>query len=588
MKLKTRNTLVGAFAAAVVFGSLSLMTQRILRMEEREWQAQAEAGHQESLRLALWRMDSSIAPILAFESARPPKVYAPIFTETTTVNVTATGNRETAEAEFLSPLLINRSEIFKLYFQIFAASGLQSPEVPVRHFTDNVSRLLPGFHPTERAKDALEELRSFATREAIEQALTASAPQSDRSLLVAAIGPKDFPEQQLDRSQGEYQVRQGTLKSQQAFPNSMAFLDLDAESMDQGVRLVPVWLPRKPSGEPELLFVRGIRRSLGICYQGIWVDWPRLKEQMLQKIRDLLPAANLAPVTGSPGPGWRMLASIPAILEPGPVLPLGKQGMTTLRWILLGAWVLVIASFAAMRYAMAATWELSERRGRFVSAVTHELRTPLTTFQLYSQMLADDMVRDEKTRREYLETLHQESERLGRIVENVLLYARVEGHRAKLQKERIEASELLRRVFPRLERRALEGGFQLDADVIQAEGALLETDPQAVEQILFNLIDNSCKYAGQAEDRRLHLQARPGAGGLELLFSDHGPGIPAKDASRVFLPFERGSKELSGGPPGIGLGLTLARAMARELGGDLRIASRGGPGAAFLLSLPPA
>jgi K+-sensing histidine kinase KdpD len=110
-----------------------------------------------------------------------------------------------------------------------------------------------------------------------------------------------------------------------------------------------------------------------------------------------------------------------------------------------------------------------------------------------------------------------------------------------------------------------------------------------VEQILFNLIDNCCKYAGlTAIEKVIHLQVRAGAAGVEFRIRDHGPGISARTARGLFRPFSKSAQEAAQSAPGIGLGLALSRRLARALGGDLRWEPAGEAGACFVLLLPEA
>ena len=106
----------------------------------------------------------------------------------------------------------------------------------------------------------------------------------------------------------------------------------------------------------------------------------------------------------------------------------------------------MILAISAVGFTLRSTMALGERRARFASAVTHELRTPLTTFRMYSEMLADDMVKDPAQRATYLSTLRSEADRLSRLVENVLCFARLEDGRYRGRRERVAVSDLLERV----------------------------------------------------------------------------------------------------------------------------------------------
>ncbi|MGB9624148.1 MAG: sensor histidine kinase, partial [Phycisphaerae bacterium] len=324
--------------------------------------------------------------------------------------------------------------------------------------------------------------------------------------------------------------------------------------------------------------------------QGIWVDWPRLKRWLLGAVQDVLPGADLKPaLPGESFPPSRLLASLPAVLDLPTNADVGFDGplrLTPTRLTLLAAWAAAAAAVTAVGLVLRAVMALGERRLQFASAITHELRTPLTTLRMYSEMLAHGMVRDEQKRQDYLATLSREAERLAGLVENVLLYARIEQNRATTRAESLTVSELLERIRPRLARRAREAQMELVIDDGGVGDATLSVDCRAVEQILFNLVDNSCKYAGSAADRRLHLGVRTTPGVVEMLYRDHGPGIPPAEERRVFEAFRRADRDAQSATPGIGLGLALARGLARELNGDLKLLRLKDAGAAFSLTLP--
>jgi signal transduction histidine kinase len=229
---------------------------------------------------------------------------------------------------------------------------------------------------------------------------------------------------------------------------------------------------------------------------------------------------------------------------------------------------------------------LSERRAAFVSAVTHELRTPLTTFRLYTEMLAGGMVPDEARRREYLQTLRGESDRLAQLIENVLSYARLERRRGVTHTEAVTIGQLLDRFAGRLRDRAAQS--EMDLDLVIDESlcdATVRTDVSAVEQIVANLVDNACKYSAGAADRRIHVAVQADARWLRLRVTDHGRGVAADVARRLFRPFHRSAQEAANSAPGVGLGLALSRRLARRLRGDLLLVPSDA-GACFELKLP--
>jgi signal transduction histidine kinase len=257
-----------------------------------------------------------------------------------------------------------------------------------------------------------------------------------------------------------------------------------------------------------------------------------------------------------------------------------------IRVSLAAAWLGLLVGAVATAATLQGIITLSERRGAFVSAVTHELRTPLTTFRMYAEMLADGMVPDAEQRQRYLNTLRIEADRLSHLVENVLQYARLERGRPGKRREPTTIGALLAHCQSRLADRASQAEMKLIVEVSDEETeTTLLTDSAAVEQILFNLVDNACKYAAAASDKRLHLSVATEPGRVQIVVRDHGPGISGAGRKRLFQPFSKSVHEAANSAPGVGLGLALSRRLAADLGGKLELQSPADGGAAFVLTL---
>ena len=345
--------------------------------------------------------------------------------------------------------------------------------------------------------------------------------------------------------------------------------------------LKPRWL------EDELLLLRTAKLDGQTRVQGLWLDWPGLRTKLLETIKDLLPHAELS----ATDPSWldaTSMVTLPVRLLPGKV-ELGMVEPSPLRRSLLIAWACFFIAATAVGVVLNRAMVLSERRGAFVSAVTHELRTPLTTFQLYSEMLADDMVPDPVKRREYLRTLCDESTRLTHLVENVLSYSRIERGRASARREDLLLSDLMARIEPRLRQRTQPTGLDLLVSVApEAAETRVNVDALAVEQIVFNLVDNACKYAAPAsKEKCLRVEVTVEPRQAVVRVRDHGPGLTRQQLKRLFRPFEKSATEAAHSAPGVGLGLALCRRLARELGGDLALESSDS-GACFKLTVPRA
>jgi signal transduction histidine kinase len=337
----------------------------------------------------------------------------------------------------------------------------------------------------------------------------------------------------------------------------------------------------------ELLLVRSVSVGDDRCLQGCWIDWAMLRRDLLTEIRDLLPNAELA-LVGRPKESeqTRMLAALPVRIDPGPIAA-AAIGLSPVRLSLVVAWAALALAALAVAVLLRGVVTLSERRADFVSAVTHELRTPLTTFRMYSEMLAGGMVRDEAAKARYLDTLSVEADRLTHLVENVLAYARLERGGLGNRIQPVRGDELLKLATERLAHRALEAGMELAVSVDElALRTIALCDASAVEQILFNLVDNACKYAAAAEDKTISLDARVADARLCLRVRDHGGGLSVDQRRRLFQPFRKSADEAARTAPGVGLGLSLSRRLARDMGGDLVLDATITDGAAFVVTLP--
>jgi signal transduction histidine kinase len=335
-----------------------------------------------------------------------------------------------------------------------------------------------------------------------------------------------------------------------------------------------------PAVDRFLLMTRRVLAPGGERLQGVAVDWEALKTRLLATLDDDSSRYALRPS----GAGMR-LATLPARLEFRPPPPTAEPWWTPLRGAIALAWVLVLFALVALGMALRRSFELAERRERFALAVTHELRTPLTTLRMYAEMLAGGMVADPAVREEYLGTLRDEADRLGNLVENVLAFARVERTPSPADRELISLRDLMEGVLPSLRLQAERSGLSLTVAPVADVRRRVRADIETVGQVLRNLVDNAAKYATGGE-RGLRLEVSDGPRFVGLRLGDSGPGVPEADRDRIFTPYERG-RRTDPAVPGIGLGLGLSRALARELGGDLVLEPTDpNTGAVFRLDIP--
>ncbi len=346
--------------------------------------------------------------------------------------------------------------------------------------------------------------------------------------------------------------------------------------------IIPIWYA------DELLLLRRVRIGDETVLQGCWLDWDAVQRWLVGLCADLLPEAQLvaAPgrITEDPRVPGRQLASLPVRLLPGELPPLLDFAASPLRRYLVLAVGAIATATLALTALLWGTLSLSERRARFVSAVTHELRTPLTTFRLYTEMLLEGKVPDGQKHDNYLKTLHAESNRLSHLVENVLSYARLERSRPASRKEVLSVEETLETILPRLQQRAHQSTVEFHTEQIQTD-AYVCVDREIVGQILYNLTDNACKYGITDTNQYISLVQRSTSRYVEFCVRDFGVGIRPADVRRIFRPFTKSVQEAARSAPGVGLGLGLSRRLARSQSGRLFLEPVD-RGACFVLRLP--
>jgi len=226
---------------------------------------------------------------------------------------------------------------------------------------------------------------------------------------------------------------------------------------------------------------------------------------------------------------------------------------------------------------------MAEMRAQFVSSVSHELKTPLTAIRMFAETLRMRRWKDEQTQQEYLETIVNESQRLARLVDNVLDFSRIERGKKIYNLKPASLAEVLRAAARAVQYPLSQQGFRLDTEV--EDGLpMVKADADALEQAVLNLLTNAMKYSGDARDIGLRLRRVDGWARIEV--SDHGIGIPSEEQGRIFEKFYRVPTWENQLIPGTGLGLTLVEHVATAHGGTVRVESQPGQGSTLSIELP--
>ena len=308
------------------------------------------------------------------------------------------------------------------------------------------------------------------------------------------------------------------------------------------------------------------------------------RDSVLYGWGDYQPPEGSAPVAdlaiGKPLKPWRLAYHTSATAAGD----LAGSGTLLLLISSLAALGLVLVGLAVYFYRSSSR-ELREagQRVSFVNHVSHELKTPLTNIRMYAELLTDTLDTEDERSARYLDVVVSESQRLSRLIDNVLTFGRHRRGVLKLRRKPAVVDEVLSRLIEYFEPGLSEKGVAVDFEPGAPARVLVDGD--ALEQIMSNLISNVEKYAATGD--RLEISTTQNKGLTRVRVADDGPGIPAGEREHIFEPFVRLGSKVTEGSAGTGIGLAIARELARLHGGDL-ILKPSSDGALFELTLATA
>lgn len=351
----------------------------------------------------------------------------------------------------------------------------------------------------------------------------------------------------------------------------------------------------RPLDEQTMLLYRTVFAGRVAYRQGLVIDRRALVEWLAEQA---LSGAGAARVTIRPdtaaeaqnpaGAAFRHrfaepFAPISALVEVEDAGGAALRSARLLSALLMAA--VLLGLFAVYRMAAYAV-AYAQRRSDFVAAVTHELKTPLTAIRMYGEMLRDGMVEGEVKKKRYYETIVAEGERLSRLVDNVLELARLERKEKTATVEAGDPGPILREAVALLQPHAEKEGFRLDLE-IEPDLPIVGVDRDALLQVIFNLVDNSFKYAKSAQEKNVTIAARRSGAAVEIAVSDRGPGVAPRQLAKIFEPFWRGESELTRNTKGTGIGLALVKGLVERMGGEVAAKSSPAGGLEIAITLTP-
>lgn len=232
---------------------------------------------------------------------------------------------------------------------------------------------------------------------------------------------------------------------------------------------------------------------------------------------------------------------------------------------------------------MTAERRLDKLRKDFIANVSHELRTPISLLQGYSEAIVDDIAETVEDKNELAGIIHEESLRMGRLVNELLDLARMESGQITLHPDEVPVREFVGKIMKKFQGLAQESKIELKA-IVTTEEAFARFDPDRLEQVFTNLIDNALRHTEEGGKVSINVENNQDA--FSAVISDTGSGIPSEDLPFVFERFYKADKSRIRKERGTGLGLSIAKNIIDAHGGMISVASELGEGTVFSLSLP--
>lgn len=255
----------------------------------------------------------------------------------------------------------------------------------------------------------------------------------------------------------------------------------------------------------------------------------------------------------------------------------------------MGTLLFVVALLIFGSYVTARTVkreiEVARMRADFVSTVSHEFRSPLTGIRQLGEMLLHGRAVGQERRRRYYQMIVQESDRLGRLVENLLNFSRMEEGRKEYRFARLDTTAWLKELVAGFQSETGEKGISVAANIPERLPACT-ADGEALGCAVHNLLDNAVKYSPLS--KTVWIDASTANGSLAISVRDRGVGIPEQDRQHIFEKFYRVDGEISQQVKGAGLGLSLVQHIVTAHGGTVECESRVGKGSTFIIRLPVA
>jgi signal transduction histidine kinase len=320
------------------------------------------------------------------------------------------------------------------------------------------------------------------------------------------------------------------------------------------------------------------------------VDFQAFSSSYLSNARGLSsPARDFDLVTGFPADGTALGSAFPGLSI---VFGTGAEEAYSKQWSLqrLFYFIALVVVLSVTLFGAYLLWRdvrrevrLAEMRSQFVSSVSHELKTPLTAIRMFAETLRLGRLQNRQTREEYIDTIVNESERLTRLLNNVLDFSKIEKGKKTYRPLPASLPEVIGAAARAMEYPLSQQGFKLNVEV-EEDLPDVCVDRDALEQAVLNLLHNAMKYSGDSREIDLRLRKSGRLAVIQVI--DRGVGIAAQERKKIFEKFYRVPSAENDRLPGTGLGLSLVKHIVAAHGGRVEVESAPGKGSTFSIFLP--
>ena len=226
---------------------------------------------------------------------------------------------------------------------------------------------------------------------------------------------------------------------------------------------------------------------------------------------------------------------------------------------------------------------LSKMKSDFISTVSHEFKSPLTSIRQMSEMLLNERIKTDSRKKEYYAVMLEQSERLSHLIDNILDFSKIEEGKKAFQFERTNLTELIEHVKSVFQKSIANEGFSVILSMPETLPELV-IDQEAIQQVIYNLLDNAHKYSG--DSKNIEIKAESTGDSVKISIADFGIGIQREEQHKIFDRFFRGGNELTRSVKGSGIGLTIVKKIIEAHGGTVSLDSTPGKGSTFQVTLP--